>query len=143
MYAHIVSLLEVATGPMSFVVIVPGWEDDPAWIQLSHSKYKRQSWVIAASEHGYCDGAQHQRQDRYRESTYDTGVFILQNAAGSRKWPSGSHEIEVSIREAMAHAVPTEMMKLRRLRDGRGNADLDGGGGVYKGILHWCILYRH
>ena len=118
---------------MSFVVIVPGWADDPAWIELSSSRYKRHSWIVAASDHGYCDGAQHQRQDRYRESTYDTGVFVLQNPQGAARWPGGP-EVEAALREAMAQAVPTEMMKLRRLRDGRGHADLDGGGGVYKGV---------
>jgi hypothetical protein len=41
--------------------------------------------------------------------------------------------VEAPLRRAMARAIPTKMMRLRRLRDGRGNADLDGGGGVYKG----------
>ena len=132
---HITSLLTTASGPMSFVVIVPGWEDDPVWIALSQNKFKKQQWLIAACDHGYCDGAQHQRQDRYRESTYDTGVFVLQNKLGAKKWPSNNPLVETSLREAMAHAIPTEMMKLRRLRDGRGAADLDGGGGVYKGKI--------
>jgi hypothetical protein len=53
--------------------------------------------------------------------------------------PSGSDirsndiSVEAPLRRAMARAIPTEMMKMRRLRDGRGHADLDGGGGVYKG----------
>ena len=41
--------------------------------------------------------------------------------------------VEAPLRRAMARAIPTEMMRLRRLRDGRGHGDLDGGGGVYKG----------
>lgn len=41
--------------------------------------------------------------------------------------------VEVPLRRAMARAIPTEMMRLRRLRDGRGHGDLDGGGGVYRG----------
>jgi phosphorylated CTD-interacting factor 1 len=142
MFTHISSLLTASTGPMSYVVIVPGWEDDPAWIALSKSKFLRRRWIVAATDHGYCDGAQHQRQDRYRESPYDTGVFILQNDQGARRWPSGP-EVEAALRVAMAHAVPTAMMKLRRLRDGRGNADLDGGGGVYKGMyvcMYVCLF---
>ncbi len=31
MVVHIHELLHDATGPMSFVVIVPGWDDDPCW----------------------------------------------------------------------------------------------------------------
>lgn len=139
-------LLSAATGPMSFVVIVPGWLDDPAWISLTSSPFKRACYLIAAKDHGYCDGAQHQRQDRYRESTYDTGLFILQNASGAAKWPIEGRTIvssnksayttlsvEAELRAAMSRAIPTDMMKLRRLRDGRGHGDLDGGGGVYKG----------
>ncbi|CAM9239464.1 unnamed protein product, partial [Ectocarpus fasciculatus] len=107
MCTHITTLLTTASGPMSFVVIIPGWEDDPAWIALSESKFKKQQWLIAACDHGYCDGAQHQRQDRYRESTYDTGVFVLQNDLGAKKWPSNNPLVESSLREAMAHAIPT------------------------------------
>lgn len=136
MCTHITTLLRDATGPMSFVVIVPGWADDPAWRALSTCAYKRQCYIVAASDHGYCDGAQHQRQDRYRESTYDTGVFILQNNLGAQKWPAGPL-IESALRMAMAQALPTEMMKIRRLRDGRGHADQDGGGGVYKGVKYY------
>jgi len=141
MVMRIHSLLAAATGPMSFVVIVPGWLSDPAWVALTASIYKRAFYLVAAKDHGYCDGAQHQRQDRFRESTYDTGVFILQNRSGAAKWPTGGAaakggsdvEVEAEIRVAMARAIPTEMMRLRRLRDGRGHGDLDGGGGVYKG----------
>ncbi|KAL3778569.1 hypothetical protein ACHAW5_007024 [Stephanodiscus triporus] len=175
MVAHIHMLLRDATGPMSFVVIVPGWLDDPSWAALSASSFKCAFFLVAAADHGFCDGAQHQRQDRYRESTYDTGVFVLQNRQGKMKWPvirtaesaaaalalgKGTHcnssvssavcsdsgiamasrdssasdmSVEVPLRRAMARAIPTEMMRLRRLRDGRGHGDLDGGGGVYRG----------
>ena len=117
---RIETLLSTASGPMSFVVIVPGWTDDPAWIKLCASKYKRAMWLIACQDHGFCDGAQHQRQDSYRESPYDTGVFVLQNAAGAKRWPSADPQIERELREAMSRAIPTDMMKLRRLRDARG-----------------------
>lgn len=46
---------------------------------------------------------------------------------------SNDISVEAPLRRAMARAIPTEMMKMRRMRDGRGHADLDGGGGVYKG----------
>jgi hypothetical protein len=46
---------------------------------------------------------------------------------------SSDLSVEAPLRRAMARAIPTEMMRIRRLRDGRGHADLDGGGGVYKG----------
>ena len=117
----------------------------------SHSK--RAHWVVAKEEHGFCDGAQHQRRDRFRSSPYDTAVFVLQNDAGALKWPVATEEnsvlekgaggvggetaknasIEDQLRRAFATGVPTASAVARRKRDGRGFADEDGGGGVYKG----------
>jgi hypothetical protein len=34
MVVHIPELLHDATGPMSFVVILPGWDDDPSWSEV-------------------------------------------------------------------------------------------------------------
>ncbi len=34
MVVHIHELLREATGPMSFVVIMPSWDDDPAWSEV-------------------------------------------------------------------------------------------------------------
>jgi hypothetical protein len=42
--------------------------------------------VIAAADHGFCDGASHQRRDLYRQSPYDSGVFVLQSSRGAAKW---------------------------------------------------------
>jgi len=35
---------------------------------------------------GFCDGASHQRKDTYRQSPYDTGVFIMQTTKAAGKW---------------------------------------------------------
>ncbi len=64
--------------PLSFVVIVPGWLEDLGYQTLCSSKYLRAQWMIAKVDHGFCDGAQHQRRDRFRVSPFDTAVFILQ-----------------------------------------------------------------
>lgn len=95
--------------------------------------------AIAAKDHGYCSGAQHQRKDRYLEAPYDTIVFILQNAEGKKQYggsfanPNSWKQFEQHLRTAFSMAVPSEAMKQRRLKEGRGFGDLDGGGGVYKG----------
>ena len=41
--------------------------------------------VVPASQHGFCDGAQHVRPpaERHRVSPYDTAVFVLQTASGA------------------------------------------------------------
>jgi hypothetical protein len=42
-------------------------------VVLEGSPYKRAQYLIAEPDHGFCDGAQHQRQDRFRASPYDSG----------------------------------------------------------------------
>jgi len=118
--------------PLSFVVVVPGWLEDEGYNLMSSSSSKRAHWLIAKEEHGFCDGAQHQRRDRFRSSPYDTAIFVLQNEAGALKWPVNT-SVETELRRAFAAGVPTASAIARRKRDGRGFADEDGGGGVYKG----------
>jgi hypothetical protein len=78
------------------------------------------------------DGAQQQRQDRYRESPFDTAVFLLQTDAAAAKWPM-TELAQEELTAAMALAIPSEQARQRRLKQGRGHADADGGGGVYRG----------
>eukprot|EP00475_Leptophrys_vorax_P025699 TRINITY_DN3597_c0_g1_i1.p1 TRINITY_DN3597_c0_g1~~TRINITY_DN3597_c0_g1_i1.p1 ORF type:complete len:481 (-),score=127.34 TRINITY_DN3597_c0_g1_i1:35-1477(-) len=111
--------------PFSFVVVVPGWQDTDYWKQLSASQFMRASWLISKKDHGFCDGNQHAKQDRLRESSYDTAVFVLQNDAGAQKWPV-TEEVEAEFRKAMLNSVPTLPMISRRLQAGRGRADADG-----------------
>merc|ERR1712203_880809 len=73
--------------PLSFVFVFPGWSESQAFQQLDKSLYLTSKVLIAASEHGYVSGAQHQRKDRYLDAPYDTAVFVLQNSAGRNKWP--------------------------------------------------------
>lgn len=132
---HMDALLQPAGSsrlPLAFVVIVPGWTESGTWRQLSASPFLQASWLVSKADHGFCDGAQHQRQDRFRESPYDTTVFVLQNAAAAARWPA-SQAVQTELLHAMAQSVPTAAAVQRRLKEGRGKADLDGGGAVYKG----------
>jgi phosphorylated CTD-interacting factor 1 len=125
-------LMNDDTVPLSFVVIVPVWLEESSYQAMAASKFKTHHFIIAKADHGFCDGAQHQRRDRYRVSPYDTAVFILQNPAGQAKFVPPP-TFEADLRRAFATGVPTEAAILRRKRDGRGETDEDGGGGVYKG----------
>ncbi len=58
------------------------------------------------TDHGFCDGAQHQRQDRFRESPFDTAIFILQNAAAAAVWPA-SDGVRDELLKAMALGKPS------------------------------------
>lgn len=116
-----------------------GWIDSAAYQMLKESAHLVLHVAIAAKDHGYCSGAQHQRKDRYLEAPYDTIVFVLQNKRGKSEHgttictTNGAQLFEKDLRAAFSTAIPTEAMKQRRLKEGRGFGDLDGGGGVYKG----------
>ena len=126
------STLSEEPAPLSFTVIVPGWQEDDAFQRLLSLPQLRAYWLIPKEDHGFCDGAQHQRRDRYRESPYDTAVFVLQNDPGFVQWTPNA-AIERNLRRAFATGRPTEAAIARRKRDGRGYADQDGGGGKYRG----------
>jgi len=120
-------LLDRARGkeaPLSFVVIIPGWKETEAWTLLHKSPHKRAFWLIAKDDHGFCDGAQHMRRDRFISSVFDTGVFVLQNDAAAATWPA-TPAVEQEFRATMADAVPTPSAVARRLNAGRGNGDKD------------------
>ena len=121
-----------ALPPLSFTVIVPAWLEDTSYIKLMNSTFLTKHILISVKDHGFCDGAQHQRRDRYRASPYDTSVFILQNDAGQGKYKI-ENTFENEIRHAFSSGVPSEAMVERRAKAGRGFGDLDGAGGVYKG----------
>jgi hypothetical protein len=126
------SIAASPTPPLSFTIIVPAWLEDTSYIKLLNSKFLKKHILISVKDHGFCDGAQHQRRDRYRASPYDTSVFILQNDAGQRKY-NIENSLENNIRHAFSSGVPSEAMVERRAKAGRGFSDLDGAGGVYKG----------
>ena len=50
--------------PLTFVVFVPGWTDEWAWSALNNSRFLVTKFVVAAADHGYCDGAAHQGRRR-------------------------------------------------------------------------------
>ena len=100
--------------PLSFVVFVPGWTDEKAWSSLTGSRFLKNSFVVAAADHGYCDGAAHQRKASFRSSTYDTGVFALcsrkaeATIAGKRFVANNGASFEADVREALAGALMSD-----------------------------------
>merc|ERR1719330_2335343 len=72
--------------PLTFAIFLPGWKESEAYQKLQKSRFLSKSVLIAAKEHGYVSGAQHQRKDRYLDSPFDTVVLVLQNAGGKAKY---------------------------------------------------------
>lgn len=89
------------SGPLSFLVVVPCWHEAEALKQLEASPFHCGHFILSAADHGYLDGAQHQRLEQRRPSSYDTAVFALQNEKGTRKWPFDAPGLEEAFREAM------------------------------------------
>ena len=100
--------------PLTFVVFVPGWTDEWAWSALNNSRFLVTKFVVAAADHGYCDGAAHQRKASFRSSSYDTGVFALcspkaqSTVAGKRFRAQNGAVFERDVREAFAGARLSE-----------------------------------
>jgi phosphorylated CTD-interacting factor 1 len=80
---------------LSFVVIIPEWDQTSGWKTLANSKYLRNHIVIQQRDHGYTEGAQHLlNKTRFRIATFNTSIFILQNKRGKKKWPVTNEFIE-------------------------------------------------
>ena len=91
---------------LTMVAFYPGWTDCAGWQALSGSPHLRRSVLIAAADHGYCDGAAFQRRDPFRASPYDTTVFFLQSPRAARDSPL-PEGLEARLCAAMAEARPT------------------------------------
>ena len=118
MVAHIRALLDDETrGPLSFLIVVPKWGAGVKTTRtLAASPWRRAHFVIPASEHVFCDGAQHtkgstDRGGRFRPSSWDTSVELLQvrasvlerGVAGSR---SGDNSVHTRARDQLSF-LPT------------------------------------
>eukprot|EP01064_Diplonema_japonicum_P030383 TRINITY_DN5165_c0_g1_i4.p1 TRINITY_DN5165_c0_g1~~TRINITY_DN5165_c0_g1_i4.p1 ORF type:complete len:426 (+),score=72.58 TRINITY_DN5165_c0_g1_i4:404-1681(+) len=97
---HIDMLLSSATGALSFVVIVPVWKEVQAWTQLTTSPHLVSSFTISARQHSFTDGAQYIRPALHRPSSYDSGVFVLQNNKGKEAYPV-PETLEADLKNAM------------------------------------------
>jgi phosphorylated CTD-interacting factor 1 len=86
------ALLEASQEPLSFVVFVPDWRDpiSPGLLVLEASKFLRGDFVIKGRSYEYVIGHQHNEivKKRYWKLPFDTHLYVLQNAAGSEKWPA-------------------------------------------------------
>ena len=109
---------------LSYAIFLPGWEEAEGWNRLKGSKLLEKFVLVAAQDHGYCDGASHQRRDPFRGAQYDTGVFILRTSKARRRRPLGDG-FEAALRGAMAAAIPTEAAAERARRE-RGAARVGG-----------------
>ena len=115
--SHVEALLSASAQPLSFILFVPAWMDDPHWLQLQQSRFMTATLIIEAAEHTYRDGMLHCRRETLRPAAFNTGVVFLQNEAGKARWPMTA-EMEATIRTAYSQCKPDEYLLKRQQAEG-------------------------
>jgi phosphorylated CTD-interacting factor 1 len=72
------------------------------FLQLSYHHF-----ILESRDHGFVEGAQHLKPTRYKQSSYDTSIFILNSKAASKNM-SDISQLETNIREAFRTKHGTE-----------------------------------
>ncbi|KAL3666190.1 hypothetical protein V7S43_008978 [Phytophthora oleae] len=88
MAEHIDFLLARTTKALSFLVVVPRWDDaaSPMWTMMSESPFFVRRIDVPKHAHQYCKGYQHYLDSKFWVASHETCVFILQNEAGKEKY---------------------------------------------------------
>jgi phosphorylated CTD-interacting factor 1 len=98
MAKHIEDLLGDTEEPLSFIVFVPDWRDpvSPGLEVMETSPYLRADFVLQGKSYTYVVGHQHNEivAKRYWKIPFDTHLYVLQNEAGSQKWPATEEFIQ-------------------------------------------------
>eukprot|EP00752_Nemacystus_decipiens_P014681 g13077.t1 len=117
---HMDNLLQATSKVLTFVVIIPFWEDSAGWQRLRDSAFLSKHVKLDQKDHGYCEGKQHLRRNRYRIASFHTSIFFLQTEAARRRHtPETLDRVCRELGRAFA---------LRQEDDGSGGGGGDGGG---------------
>jgi len=135
-------------GPLSFLVVVPAWGAGVEFVEsLEASDHVRASSRVRASDHAFCDGAQHTKplltsskknKQRHvpdpdlRPSSWDTAVILLQNNAGASKWKVDSATLEESFCKALKGSIKNVRNQFRTLGEWECRGVGQGGGAMNK-----------
>lgn len=79
--------LEKGEVPLTFIVILPWWQDSEPINNILRNDYTTGSLVLKAGEHYYISGSQHLNGEKEFNAVHDTIVIWLQNPPGIKKWP--------------------------------------------------------
>jgi len=80
---HITNMLSKSNDPLSFIIILPRWDDTHSIITLRKSPFLVTEIIVNAKQHSY---RQSDQQKQFL-AIHDTLIFILQNTEGFQKWP--------------------------------------------------------
>lgn len=93
MVKKIIFSLKNAKNPLSFMIILPEWEDSEAIIKLNKSKFLRKKIVIEKNKHKY----RSMDQISHFDAVHNTLLFIIQNNEGFKKWKPTKKKIETLV----------------------------------------------
>ncbi|CBJ26613.1 conserved unknown protein [Ectocarpus siliculosus] len=119
---HMDGLLQATAKALTFVVIIPCWEDSAGWKRLRDSAFLSKHIKLDQKDHGYCEGKQHLRRNRYRLASFHTSVFFLQTDVARRQ--QSPETLGQACREL------ERAFALRQEGDGSGGGGGGGGGGT-------------
>jgi len=102
---HVQNLLENATGPMSFIMFVPDWNNPPADFLTVYgtSRFLKQNFLVEGNGYCYIRGNQQEPSNstHYFVAPFSSRVFILQNEQAVKKWPATDNKVK-KLKEAFA-----------------------------------------
>lgn len=81
-----------------FTVIIPAWEDAKCWQALRDSDFCRHHLLLPAGQHGYCEGAQHNR--------CASGGRRLRASIQSSPWHSSERVVDQLVDRVCATSLP-------------------------------------
>ena len=104
MVEHIIDLLQSSEHPLSFLIVVPGWDDaacksyqltvkSPFLRYVPVSSHANRYLILERGKHQYKPGMQH-RKSNVVNARIRTFIFFMQNDAGAKKWPVNHQSLE-------------------------------------------------
>ena len=117
--SHIESLLSAAEhsdAPLSFVVCVPCWADSDGFVAMRQSRFLARFFAVDGERHGYVVGDQHVAKVARLPASFETAVFVLQNAAATKVWAPTDARVE-ELRRAFEASRPRLSPEEERRRE--------------------------
>jgi hypothetical protein len=112
-----------------------------SFMSLKNSAHLRIHMVLEARQHGYVEGAQHLKPTKYKESPYDTSVFLLQSktAAAAAAAVKKTQEIETT----SPTNIIKEVLEQEAIdKKSNSNEDVVMGEGDESSVVSWEDRFR-
>lgn len=82
---YIIKLLSKSSKPLSFILVLPEWNDSEGWLTANTSEYLRWKLTLEKKRHNYINGNVQVRKREFK-AVHNTTLFFLQNERGTEKY---------------------------------------------------------